>query len=100
MSRALITGASSGIGAAFARRLYTAGYDLVLVGRDTQALNKIIEHAEGKQSQPGDMETLEADLSTEHGTSTVDSRLRSDIGPIDLVVHAAGLTASLPFDVS
>ena len=46
--KALITGASSGIGLDMARELDKRGYDLVLVSRDKEKLEKAREKLEGK----------------------------------------------------
>jgi short-subunit dehydrogenase len=84
---ALVTGASSGIGEAYASRLASMGYDLILVARREERLqdlaSKVIEgyHVRG--------EVLAADLSTNKGIHRVEQRIleRSDV---DFLVHAAG----------
>jgi short-subunit dehydrogenase len=94
---AMVTGASSGIGAAFARRLAAEAVRLVLVGRDVEAL------ARRAPDRPGDgpeMEMLRADLATSQGTAAAVDRLRSAEHPVDLLVHAAGLTTAHPFGVA
>ncbi len=87
MSRqtALITGASSGIGKAFALHYATAGYDLVLVGRDVEQLTLVTEEvvAAGATSQ-----ICVADLSESDGVKSV---LASCPQP-DVVVANAGVT--------
>jgi hypothetical protein len=88
MSVALVTGASSGIGAAFVRRLTDLGYDLVLVGRNEKALGA---------TSPS--EVLVADLASASGARLVADRLSNRKRPIDLFVHAAGCTTSAPFGV-
>ena len=86
-SKALITGASSGIGAAYAERLARRGYDLVLVARDRQRL-------EARASRIRDeakigVEILSADLTTSGGLADVETRLRDD-ARIGLFVNNAG----------
>lgn len=87
MSRpiALITGASSGIGKAFAKYYATVGFHLVLVGRDAQQLNVVSEEviAAGATCQ-----ICIADLSDSHGVAIV---LACCPQP-DVVVANAGVT--------
>jgi short-subunit dehydrogenase len=93
-SRAAVTGASSGIGAAFAQQLAAAGTGLVVVGRDADALAAVAPEASAG------VEILPADLATTAGTAAVADRLRSSEHPVDLLVHAAGLTTARPFGVA
>jgi uncharacterized protein len=86
---ALVTGASSGIGAAFVRRLAADGYQLVVVSRDADRLAAVAATA-------GDaVEVLPADLSTETGLAAVAQRLRDD--EVDLLVNNAGATLNRSF---
>ncbi|BCP55312.1 SDR family oxidoreductase [Kaistia sp. 32K] len=87
MSVALVTGASSGIGAVYSRRLAARGYDLVLVARDTQRLNALA--AELRAAHPVSVEVLIADLTDAEQLEQVGARLRSD-PPVDLLVNNAG----------
>jgi short-subunit dehydrogenase len=90
---ALVTGASSGLGAAFARLLAAEGYDLVLVARDAERLGRLATDLTGR---PGAAEavTLPADLSTESGCVAVEARLRAGV---DLLVNCAGTTLNRSF---
>ena len=87
-NRALVTGASSGIGAAFARLLAAHGTDLVVVARDRARLADLAD--ELGQAHGVDVEILTADLSDRSALNAVADRLMAD-PPVDLLINNAGL---------
>lgn len=94
MPTAFITGASSGIGRAFAEQLAARGYDLTLVARATTSL----EHTAAALQRPGrQVQVLTADLVTETGIDRVTTSLKSQVP--DLLVNSAGmgLSGTFPF---
>ncbi|MEJ8323829.1 SDR family oxidoreductase [Kosakonia sacchari] len=93
MTTALITGASSGIGAIYADRLAARGYDLLLVARRGDRLNTLaddLQHRHGVK-----ISTLVADLSTVEGIQQVETVLRDDT-TISLLVNNAGAANLAP----
>ncbi len=89
--RALVTGASSGIGEAFARRLAAQGTDLVLVARRTDRLQTLSTALSGGPASVAvDVEVLTADLSEPDDLDRVVARLEDRSKPIDLLVNNAG----------
>jgi len=84
---ALVTGASSGIGAEMARLLGEAGIPTVLVARRVDRLREIADRYDG-------FDVLEADLGTAEGRTACAERIMSAEEPIDLVVNNAGFGTS------
>jgi short-subunit dehydrogenase len=90
---ALITGASSGIGAVYADRLAKRGHDLILVARDEARLNEAAGRL--RAAHGVSVLTLPADLTAETGLAAVERRLESDPS-IALFVNNAGIGVLVP----
>lgn len=85
MSTALITGATSGIGLAFARTLAQRGHDIVLVARDRERLDLVAAELRGHRVE---VETISADLTDRAQLGVVEQRLRDR--PVEILVNNAG----------
>lgn len=88
MSVALITGATSGIGKAFAYRLAQSHKNLVLVARNSELLAQL---GQDLQIEYGvDVEIIVADLATRDGIDTVCTRVDSTDNPVVMLINNAG----------
>jgi short-subunit dehydrogenase len=92
--RALVTGASSGIGAAFAERLARDGHDLIVVARRRDRLESLAEQLQA--SHHVNVEVIAADLSKPDDLMTVEKRIAED-NMLELLVNNAGLGGYMPF---
>ena len=88
MPTALITGGTSGIGAAFARTLAARGDDLVLVARNADRLSEMATDL--KERYAVSVETITADLAVRDEVIGIAERLTSAEQPIDMLINNAG----------
>jgi len=84
---ALITGASSGIGAAAAKLFSKLGATLALSGRNIENLKTVASECEG-ETEPI---LIKADLGTEADTKLLIEKAISELGQIDILVNNAGV---------
>ncbi|MNQ36777.1 Serine 3-dehydrogenase [compost metagenome] len=90
---ALITGASSGIGAVYADRLARRGFDMILVARNRERLAALAAKLSDETGRK--VEVLPADLSDRKDIASVEAVLRTR-GDITLLVNNAGFGAAAP----
>jgi len=90
---ALITGASSGIGAIYADRLSRQGYDLILVARSKDKLCRLAREISDTTGRS--VEALQADLADPAGLGLIEEVLRTDQS-ITVLVNNAGVGATAP----
>lgn len=89
--RAMITGASSGIGRTYAERLAAAGHDLVAVARRADRLRDLA--ASLGRAHGAEVEVLPADLGSDEGVRAVGERIELGEPPVDMLVNNAGYAA-------
>lgn len=94
LGTAVVTGASSGIGAVYADRLARRGYDLVLVARDAARLTALAERLARETGVH--TEVLQANLTNPADRARVEQRLQSDAS-ITLLLNNAGMAVSGTF---
>lgn len=85
---AFVTGASSGLGAQFAKTLARAGAAVVLASRRVERLKELRARIEG---EGGDAHVVELDV-TDHGSiKAAVARAETEVGPIDILVNNSGV---------
>lgn len=90
---ALITGASTGIGAVYADRLARRGYDLILVARNRKRLDEVAKSLTEETRRA--IEVVAANLNDQSDVARVETLLREDAS-ITMLVNNAGVGASAP----
>ena len=90
---ALVTGASSGIGAIYADRLASRGYNLILVARNRARLDALAARITDRTGRS--VEVVAADLGSKADLARVETILRTDAS-ITLLVNNAGIGAPVP----
>ena len=93
LGTALITGASSGIGALYADRLGQRGYDLILVARNRERLNPLAAEITSRHGRA--VEVFPADLNDPVALRSVENKLKRDAS-ITLLVNNAGIGTHTP----
>ena len=88
MATALITGGTSGIGAAFAQQLAAQNHDLVLVARDQERLDRTAEELRHRYGV--EVETISADLADRDQLARVADRVGNPERPIEILINNAG----------
>ena len=96
MQKALVTGASSGIGWHFAQLLSKKGYDLVITARNTERLNSLATELQNKTGRS--VEVISADLTTDSGIQLIERRLAA--GDIEVLINNAGYGLNKSFTKS
>ena len=91
MSRIFITGSSDGIGLLAARSLIQQGHSVTLHARNADRA------AQTKAAAPGAAGILVGDISSLQGMRDLASEANKTASPFDVVVHNAGISASVPF---
>ncbi len=85
MRRAIVSGASRGIGAATARLLMASGWFTILMARNTEALQELAA------PNPRMAAVLPADLANEADLTAAIRRAITEFGPVHAMVHCAGI---------
>ena len=89
----IVTGASRGLGAALAEGLGRAGARLVLVSRDREALDAVVERV---RTQGGEAHAVVADVGAPESAARVAGTTGALVGPVEVVIHNAGTLGPVP----
>jgi hypothetical protein len=88
---AFVTGASSGLGAQFARTLARAGAAVVLASRRVDKLKELRAHIEG---EGGDAHVVELDVTDIHSIRSAVAHAETEVGSIDILVNNSGVSTT------
>jgi len=88
---ALITGASSGLGAQFARTLSAAGAAVVLASRRVEKLKELRARIDG---EGGDAHVLELDVADQASIKSAVAHAETEVGSIDILVNNSGVSTT------
>ena len=88
---ALVTGASSGLGAQFARTLASAGAAVVLASRRIDKLKELRAQIDG---EGGDAHVLELDVTDHNSIKSAVAHAETEVGSIDILVNNSGVSTS------
>src|SRR4051812_22812797 len=91
--KALVTGASAGIGRSFAEQLASQGHDLIVVARRKERLEALADELNTKHGTK--VEVVALDLGTHAGVDALVDRAASE--PLDVVINNAGFGGYRPF---
>ncbi|MBO1756653.1 SDR family oxidoreductase [Allobranchiibius sp. CTAmp26] len=89
---AVITGASSGIGASTARALAAAGYRVALIARRADRIQALVEELDNGSI------AITADVTDREALVAAAERVRSELGRVDVLLNNAGVMLLGPFD--
>ncbi|XP_069677723.1 dehydrogenase/reductase SDR family member 11-like isoform X2 [Periplaneta americana] len=84
---ALVTGASSGIGAELATQLVKSGLQVVGIARRVENIEKL---AQNLQNEPGNLHPVKADITCEEEVKAAFAWVQSNLGGVDILVNCAG----------
>jgi NAD(P)-dependent dehydrogenase (short-subunit alcohol dehydrogenase family) len=88
---AFVTGASSGLGAQFAKTLARAGAAVVLASRHTDRLKELRARIQG---EGGDAHVVELDVTSIDSIKAAVARAETEVGPIDILVNNSGVSTT------
>ena len=88
---ALVTGASSGLGAQFARTLSAAGAAVILAGRRVEKLKELRARIDG---DGGDAHVMELDVTDQESIKSAVAHAETEVGSIDILVNNSGVSTT------